>query len=71
MYSLMEAKHAAVVMVAQAMSYVSCLLKSIGLDVELSMLLDMDDLGAVGIANSWSGGGHTHHVDICNHFYMS
>ena len=36
--------------------------------VELSMLLEMDNSGAVDIANSWSVGGIMCHVDVHNDF---
>ena len=38
------------------------------LEVELPMLLEMDNSGAVDIANSWSVGGRTRHVDVRNYF---
>ena len=63
-----EAEGAAGVMVAQDMLYVYCLIQSLGLEVELSMILDMDNKGAVDLANNWSVGGRKRHVDIRNHF---
>ena len=38
------------------------------LKVELPMILEMDHSGAVDITNSWSIGGNTCHVDVCNYF---
>ena len=32
------------------------------------MLLEMDNKGAVDLANNWSVGGQTRHVDVRNHF---
>ena len=32
------------------------------------MLLEMDNKGAVLLANNWSVGGRTRHVDVRNHF---
>ena len=32
------------------------------------MILEMDDKGAVDLANNWSVGGRTRHVDVGNHF---
>ena len=52
--SVIEAESAAVVMVAQGILYVYRLLKSIGLSVKLLMLLEMDNKGAVDLANNWS-----------------
>jgi hypothetical protein len=66
--SVTEAESAAGVMVAQDMLYVYRLLDSIGLSVELPMLLEMDNQGAVDLANNWSVGGRTRHVDVRNHF---
>ena len=32
------------------------------------MVLETDNSGAVDIANSWSVGGRTHHIDVRNYF---
>ena len=32
------------------------------------MILEMDNKGAVDLANNWSVGGRTRHVDVKNHF---
>ena len=53
---VMEAASAAAIMVAQDMLYVYRLLESIGLSMELLMLLEMDDKGAVDLANNGSVG---------------
>jgi hypothetical protein len=66
--SVTEAESAAGVMVAQDMLYVYRLLESTGLSVELPMLLEIDNKGAVDLANNWSVGGRTRHVDVRNHF---
>ena len=50
------------------MLYVYRLLESLELEVELPMILEMDNSGAVNIANSWSVGSRTHHVDVHNYF---
>ena len=47
-----EAESAAGVMVAHDMLYVYRLLESIGLSVELPMLLEMENSGAVELANN-------------------
>ena len=47
-----EAEGAAGVMVAQDMLYVYRLLQSLGLEVELPMILEMDNKGAVDLANN-------------------
>ena len=63
-----EAEIAAGVMVAQDMLYIYRLLESLELEVELPMILEMDNSGAVDIANSWSVGGQTRHMDVRNKF---
>ena len=55
-------------MIAQDMLYVYHLLLSLGLKVELQMLLEMDNKGAVDLANNWSVGGCIRHVDVRNFF---
>ena len=50
--SMTEADIAAGVMVAQDMLYVHHLMESLELKVELPIVLGMDNLGAVDIANS-------------------
>ena len=66
--SVTEAESAAGVMVAQDMLHVMRLLVSLGLKVKLPMLLEMDNKGAVDLANNWSVGGRTRHVDVHNYF---
>ncbi len=66
--SVMEVEIAAGVMVAQDMLYMYHLLESLELKVELPMVLEMDNSGAVNNANSWSVGGRTGHVDVHNYF---
>jgi len=50
------------------MLYVYCIILSMKLKVELMMKLEMDNKGAVDLANNWSVGGQTRHVDVKNHF---
>jgi hypothetical protein len=66
--SVTESEGAAGVMVAQDMLYCCRILQSMGLTVELPMLLEMDNKGAVHLANNWSVGGRVRHVDVRNHF---
>ena len=63
-FSVTEAEGAAGVKVAQVMLYVYQLLQSLRLEVELPMILEMDNKGAVDLANNWSVGGRTRHVDV-------
>ena len=65
--SVTEAKIPDGLMVAQDMLYVYRLLESVELEVELPMILKMDNSGAVDIVNSWSVGGRTRHIDVCNY----
>ena len=48
--------------------YVHNLLVSIGLKVQLPMVLDMDNQGAVYLDNGWSVGGCTRHADVRIHY---
>jgi len=68
MLSVTEAEIAAVVMVAQDMLYTDRLYELLELKVELPMVLEMDNSGAVDIANSWSVGSRTCHIDVGNYF---
>ena len=63
-----EAETAAGVMVVQDMMYAYCILMSLGSEVETPMILEMDNKGAVDLANNWSVGRRTRNVDICNNF---
>jgi hypothetical protein len=62
--SVTEAELAAVVTLVQDMMYVYRVIKSIGLTVELPMIAELDNSGARDLANSWSVGGRTRHVDV-------
>ena len=66
--SVTESEGSAGVMVAQDMLFALRLLEALGLKVELPMLLEMDNMGAVHLANNWSVGGRTRHIDVRNHF---
>ena len=66
--SVTEAEGAAGVTEAQDMLSVYNILKSLGLKVQLPMVLEMDNKGAVNLANSWSVGGRTGHVDVRMYF---
>ena len=62
--SVCEAEQTAGVLCAQDMMYVWNVLESMGLKVKLPMALEMDNKGAVDLANNWSIGGRTRHVDV-------
>ncbi len=46
------------------MLYMKNVLVSLGLKVKLPMVLEMDNQGAVYLANNWSIGGRTRHIDV-------
>jgi hypothetical protein len=50
------------------MMYLYRLLKSIGLDVEVPVVLEIDNKGAVDMVNSSSSGGRTRHMDVRNYY---
>jgi len=50
------------------MMYVYNVLLLINLKVQLHMVLEMDNQGAVDLATGWSVGGCTRHVDVCIHY---
>ena len=62
--SVTEAELIAGCKCAQDMMYVYHVLKGLELEVELPMILEIDNLGAVDIANNWSSSGRTRHMDI-------
>ncbi len=62
--SVCEAEQTAGVLCAQDMMYVRNVLESMQLKVKLPMILEMDNKGAVDLANNWSIGGRTRHVDV-------
>ena len=62
--SVTEAELYAAVICAQDMIYVLHVIQSLELKVKLPMVLEVDNQGAVDIANSWSVGGRTRHVDV-------
>ena len=62
--SVCEAELYAAVTCTQDMLYVRNLLLSLGLQVQLPMILEIDNKGAVDLANNWSIGGRTRHIDV-------
>lgn len=62
--SVTEAELAAVVTMVQDMMYVYRVITSMGLQVDLPMTAEMDNSGVRDLANSWSVGGRTRHVDM-------
>ena len=66
--SVTEAEMAAGVTCALDMLYVMRVLELLELKVKKPMILEMDNKGAVDLANNWSVGGRTRHVDVRQHF---
>ena len=56
------------VLCAQDMLHTKNVLELMGLKVKLPMILEMDNKGAVDLANNWSVGGRTRHVDVSQCF---
>lgn len=61
--SVTEAELMAGVTCAQDMLYARKVLESLDLKVKLPMLLEMDNKGAVDLANNWTVGGRTRHIE--------
>eukprot|EP00957_Ditylum_brightwellii_P022504 1698134-Ditylum_brightwellii.AAC.1 len=68
--SVTEAKTIAGVQCVQDMLYCKRILESMGLQVEQPMVLYIDNSGAVDLANNWSAGGCTRHMETRMFFLM-
>lgn len=64
--SVTEAETIAAVQCAQELLLTYKIVKSMGLEVKLPMILEVDNKGAVDLANSWSHGGRTKHMQVRN-----
>ncbi len=62
--STTEAEAYAGVTCVQDMLCMKNMLESLGLKVKLPMVLEMDNQGAVYLANNWSIEGRTRHIDV-------
>ena len=62
--SVTEAELYAAVQCVQDMMFAWRVISSIGLEVELPMLLEVDNKGAVDLINGHSVGGNTKHIDV-------
>ena len=62
--STTESELYSAVLTAMDMMFAYYIVVSLGLEVELPMILYVDNMGAVGLANNWSVGGRTRHVDV-------
>jgi hypothetical protein len=65
-----KAEQSSGVLCIQDMLYCKNVLESMGLKVKLPMLLKMDIKGTVDLANNWSVGGRTTHVDVQQCFLL-
>ena len=66
--SVTEAELGAGVTCAQDMMHIYRIMTSLDLQVELPMVLEMDNKGAVDAANNHSVGGRTRHMDVRMYF---
>jgi hypothetical protein len=66
--SVTEAELYAAVLCAQDMLFIMRLLFSLGLDVQLPMILEVDNKGAVDFINGWSVSGRTRHIEVKQYF---
>ena len=62
--SVTEAEIIALVQCVQEILYVMKVLKSMMLEVELPMIIEVDNKGAVDLVNGWSSGGGTKHMNV-------
>jgi hypothetical protein len=62
--SVTESELASATSCAQYLMYVKKYLESIGLEVELPMILEVDNKGAVDLINGYSTTGRTKHIDV-------
>ena len=53
---------------AQDMLYTCRILESLGLKVQKPMILYVDNRGAVELANNWTVGGQTRHIEVRQYF---
>jgi transposase InsO family protein len=63
-----EAEHFAVSEVAKEILFIKQLLETIGIEVELPIIVRVDNVGAIFLGNNFSVGQRTKHIDIRTHF---
>jgi hypothetical protein len=66
---LTEAELFGAVMTAKDMLFIMRIINSMGLLVELPMLLEVDNKGAKDLVNNWSVGGRLRHVAVKQFFW--
>ena len=62
--SVTEAELVSATQCAQDMLFIMRVLESVGLKVQKPMILKVDNKGAVDLANNWSIGGRTQHIEV-------
>ena len=62
--SVTETELVAATQCVQEILYVKKVIESIGLKVELPIILKMDDKGAKDLINNWSVGGRMRHIEV-------
>jgi hypothetical protein len=67
--SVTKAELFAAVMTVQDMLFIMRIVKSMGLQGELPMLLEIDNKGAKDLINNWSVGGRPRHIEV-KHFFL-
>ena len=63
--SVSEAELVAATHCYQEMLYVKKVVETIGIKVNMPMILKVDNKGAKDFINNWSVGGRTCHIDVC------
>ena len=66
--SSMEAEYVRASQTAQQMLFAQRILESLGLKVKMPMILEVDNTGAIDLANNWSSSTRTKHIDVRHHF---
>jgi hypothetical protein len=66
--SVTEAERFAATNNAQDMLYTKRIIKSLGLNVQLPMILEVDNKGAVDLVNNYSVGWRTRHMETRQYF---
>jgi len=68
MLSSSEAKFMALLEAAKEIKFIVQVMLSIGIKVEMPIVVHEDNVGAIFMAENVSTSGHTKHVDICYHY---
>ena len=66
--SVTEAEYVAGTDCTQEMMFVYRILTSLELEVQLPMILEIDNKGAIDLSTNYTAGGRTRHIDVRHHF---